>query len=286
MRKLLMAALILCLLLAGVPALAETPAMAVPQGARIIALAGPFASTEGAVALSSASGDGMVNMENIGELIIADSLSSALMLLQSGRGDVYVTAGSAARYLASQNEAYAAITGFLPVTLHLLAGPGQEEFAAAVNEAFATLREAGVMDALWQIHVEDVIAGGEIQAVALPAFDGAPTYRIGLSGDLPPMDYTTPNGDPAGYNTAVLAEIAEILQVNFVPVITESGSRFAALESGVIDVFFWQMEADMNAVSADAGAALEALQESSLGRFTLSDAYAQVLPGWLMLARK
>ena len=66
-----------------------------------------------------------------------------------------------------------------------------------------------------------------------------PPIKIGVTGDLPPLDYIRADGTPAGFNVALLAEISRRLQKNFVLVSIDSGSRAVALTSGQVDVVFW-----------------------------------------------
>ncbi|MBQ5660201.1 MAG: transporter substrate-binding domain-containing protein [Lachnospiraceae bacterium] len=52
------------------------------------------------------------------------------------------------------------------------------------------------------------------EAKDLPYFEGARTIKIGVTGDLPPMDFVAANGKAAGFNIALLTEIANRAQVN------------------------------------------------------------------------
>ena len=53
------------------------------------------------------------------------------------------------------------------------------------------------------------------------------------------MDYVAADGTPAGFNTAILAEIGRRLQVNIKLVQVDSATRALALSSGMVDVVFW-----------------------------------------------
>lgn len=60
---------------------------------------------------------------------------------------------------------------------------------------------------------------------------------------MPPLDYIAPDGTPAGFNTALLAEIGKRLKVNVELVNINYGARIAALASGRADgVFLFQSE--------------------------------------------
>jgi polar amino acid transport system substrate-binding protein len=76
-------------------------------------------------------------------------------------------------------------------------------------------------------------------AKELPHFDGARTIKIGVTGDLPPMDFVAADGKAAGFNIALLTEIANRAKVNFEIVQIETGARAMALSSGKVDVVFW-----------------------------------------------
>jgi ABC-type amino acid transport substrate-binding protein len=53
------------------------------------------------------------------------------------------------------------------------------------------------------------------------------------------MDYVAADGTPAGFNTAVLAEIGNRLGKNIEIVVVDSLGRAAALASGAVDAVFW-----------------------------------------------
>lgn len=75
--------------------------------------------------------------------------------------------------------------------------------------------------------------------VNFPAFEGADTIRIAITGDIPPLDYTADNGKTAGFIVALLSAVAEYNGINIEPVVMESASRFTALAFGKIDAIFW-----------------------------------------------
>lgn len=82
-------------------------------------------------------------------------------------------------------------------------------------------------------------AGNEPETIAMPAIEGAETVKVAVTGCLPPMDYVAPDGTPAGYNTAVLAEISTRMNKNIELVQVDSLGRAAALASGAVDAVFW-----------------------------------------------
>jgi polar amino acid transport system substrate-binding protein len=68
---------------------------------------------------------------------------------------------------------------------------------------------------------------------------GAEKLKIGVTGDLPPLDLTLADGKPAGFSTAVLAEISKRLGKNIELVPIDSAARASALSSNRVDVVFW-----------------------------------------------
>ena len=76
-------------------------------------------------------------------------------------------------------------------------------------------------------------------AIKFEKFKDAPTINVAVTGDLPPVDFVGVDGMPAGYSTAVLAEIGRRLRVNINLVNVSAGARTAALVSGRADVVLW-----------------------------------------------
>ncbi len=77
------------------------------------------------------------------------------------------------------------------------------------------------------------------QAVKFDHFPGAGVIKVALTGDVPPIDYVAPDGNPAGFNTAVLAEIGRRLKINISTTNVHAVSRAAALASGRAAAVFW-----------------------------------------------
>jgi hypothetical protein len=63
--------------------------------------------------------------------------------------------------------------------------------------------------------------------------------RVAVTGALPPIDYVAADGTPAGFNTAVLAEISSRAGFNIELVQVDSVGRALALSQGDVDVVFW-----------------------------------------------
>ena len=87
--------------------------------------------------------------------------------------------------------------------------------------------------------------------IEIPITDGADTIKVGITGDLPPLDYVTPDNTPAGFNTAFLAEVAKRLGKNIEVIDIDSGARATALASKKIDIIFWAIVPIDKKVPAD-----------------------------------
>ena len=110
----------------------------------------------------------------------------------------------------------------------------RDEFDAQIK----AMKEDGTLQKLVDEYIIKASEGGEAVAVSFEQFEGDP-MKVGVTGDLPPMDYVAPDGRFAGFNTAVLAEIGKRMQRNIELVQVDSIGRALALSEGVVDVVFW-----------------------------------------------
>lgn len=116
---------------------------------------------------------------------------------------------------------------------------GNEALRDEFNAAIAEIKADGTLDQLAADHIDAAIAGKEIVSVEMPKIDGAKTVKMAITGSLLPMDYIAPDGTPAGFNTALLAEISKRIGKNIELVQVDSLGRAAALASGTVDAVFW-----------------------------------------------
>ena len=109
---------------------------------------------------------------------------------------------------------------------------------AFVYEPSVEMKADGTLDSLIQNELKAYINSDPV-AKDLPKFEGAQTIKVGVTGDIPPMDLVASNGKAAGFNIALLTEIANRAQVNFELVQIESSARPISLSSGKVDAVFW-----------------------------------------------
>jgi ABC-type amino acid transport substrate-binding protein len=113
-----------------------------------------------------------------------------------------------------------------------------QEVYDILNNAIKEMKADGTLDSLIENELKAYI-NSDPEPKDLPHFDGAKTIKIGVTGDLPPMDFVAANGKAAGFNIALLTEIANRSQINIKLVQIETGARAMALASGKVDAVFW-----------------------------------------------
>lgn len=171
-----------------------------------------------------------------------DNLNTMQMGLESKSIDEMSAYKSVADYLLARNQKFE-LTSFSNAKL-------VDSFCCALREEDKELREAmdsallsmyndGTLARLAKEYIEDVEDGKEPPAVPIDKKDGADTIKVAVTGDLPPIDLVKADGSPAGFNTAVLAELGRRMGKNMEIVQVETGARATALTSKRVDVVFW-----------------------------------------------
>jgi polar amino acid transport system substrate-binding protein len=184
-----------------------------------------------------------------------DSLTLMQMALSKGEIEEMVLPDFVAEYLLKVNKNYEPCCISNSGTMSLCFGfmGDNRELAQKWDNALKSMRDDLTLIALANKYVKnfpqnnnpyEYIYGNDSRkknndAVKFERFKGAPTIRVAITGDLPPIDYIAEDGMPAGYNAAVLAEIGRRLKVNITTVNVSTGARTAALVSGRVDVVFW-----------------------------------------------
>lgn len=174
--------------------------------------------------------------------IFFDSLNSMQMALKSKQIDEISTYRCVARYMMAQDPRFKVLKDhsleFVDSFCFALRDD-EIELKNSLDKVIKDMNSDRTLDKLTKEYILDINAENNPPAVDLPHFDGAETIKIAVTGDLPPLDFISAAGMPAGFNTAVLAEISNRLNKNFELVQIDSGARAAALTSGQVDVVFW-----------------------------------------------
>ena len=171
-----------------------------------------------------------------------DNLKLLQMGLSSGDVESISVYSCVANYFMATNSDYKPVEKFnkLNVSDSFCFAMRKEDTAlkADFDKAIDAMTADGTLDNLVKTYITDAKAD-KISKVDIPKIDGAQTIKVGVTGDLPPLDFVNADGTPTGFNTAILAEIAKHLNKNIELVHIDSGARAAALSSGQIDVIFW-----------------------------------------------
>lgn len=117
-----------------------------------------------------------------------------------------------------------------------------EALRDTLDKAIGDMLADGTIDALRTAYIDDFKPDSEPERVTMPVIEGAETLRVVVTGDLPPLDYVSADGVPAGYNVAMLAKLSELIGMNIEIVTSNAGSRAIMLASGRADVIFWMYE--------------------------------------------
>ena len=194
----------------------------------------------------------IAQMPDLTGVIFYDTLDAMLMALEAGDISNAEVPVCVADYLCARNDrlttrgsfdlssaddftkqvAYRLGAGFSFLTTEDKTGL-RDEIDAALTE----MKEDGTLDALIQSYITDA-ESGEPEPVEFTKTDGE-TVKVAITGALPPMDYVAADGTPAGFNTAILAELGKRMNKNFELVVVDSVGRATALASGQVDLVFW-----------------------------------------------
>lgn len=169
---------------------------------------------------------------------IYDNLSTALLDLKNGKINQLACEESTAKYIMARNEGldYQSKSDWMNFSMMTL--DTNKETYDLLNNAILEMKSDGTLDALVENELKAYFET-DPDVKELPTFENADTVYIGVTGDIPPMDFVASNGMAAGFNVALLTEIANRAQVNFELIQIESGARAIALSSGKVDAVFW-----------------------------------------------
>ena len=179
---------------------------------------------------------------------IFNSMNEMTSALKSGQVDEIITYEIIGRYLAAHNWDFDMTVNKAGLADAFCCAFREQDVALKkeFNDALDDIITDGTLKELVKTYILDANYSQLSNHVDMPTFyddefdDGyEPPIRIGVTGDLPPLDYIRPDGQPAGFNTALLAEISRRLKRNFVLVSIDSGARSVALTSKLVDVVFW-----------------------------------------------
>ena len=172
-----------------------------------------------------------------------DSLPLLQMGLESTSVDEASTYKCVADYLIARNSKIEIINGHnaahLSDNFAFAMRASDTELKQQIDAAISAMKSDGTLDSITKTYITDLKGAEDPPEVAIETYDDAQPLKIGVTGDLPPLDLVLANGEIAGFNTAMLSELGKRLHRNIQIVQIDSASRAAALTSNKIDVSFW-----------------------------------------------
>lgn len=174
--------------------------------------------------------------------IFFDTLNAMQMALDAGNIDEIMLPEEVAEYVmnVSGNYKVACVVRSTPITFNF--GFREKDDPAMknkFNEAIMSMKADGTLSILVDKYIS-YPGLDEPESVKFEHYDNVDkVIKVAVTGDLPPIDFIKADGTPAGFNTAVLAEIGKRLKINIELVNIDSGARAASLASGRSDVVFW-----------------------------------------------
>lgn len=186
--------------------------------------------------------------------VFYDNLNSMLMALDSGEIKVISTYDCVARYITARNSKYEIIKDDTLEFIDAFCFAMHEDNTALKNDVdkfIDDIRNDGTLSQLTKEYVTN-FKNSDPPAVEIQHFDGADTIKIAVTGDLPPLDLVLANGQPAGFNTALLAELGKRLHKNIEIINVDSAARASALMSNRVDLIFWAIVPVSEIIPADA----------------------------------
>lgn len=174
----------------------------------------------------------------LGEWKQYSNLTAMILDLDAGNVEYLLVPASVANYLKAQDDSLTIAPGGagVPTEIRMAVRAQDAELYQLLQDGIGTLREAGDLDALIDTYITNVSTSGSESG---SREEKEKTYVVGVTGDLPPMDYVAADGTPAGFNVALMNAIADKMGVSFEFVQVEADARLSALSSGKIDVIFW-----------------------------------------------
>jgi len=169
-----------------------------------------------------------------------DTLNSMLLALKAEQIDSMYLPYTVASYVVARNNDTMLRRVFTGTqTFSIAVKSDNTELLDELNSTISQIKSDGTMDTLIYQYIYATINGDDPQPAEIPQIAGAQTIKVAVTGDLPPLDYISADGKPAGFNVALLSEISKRLGKNIELVTIDSGARSTALAQGKVDAVFW-----------------------------------------------
>ena len=169
------------------------------------------------------------------------NFASMIMALNAGEIDEFAVSQPVGEYITAVNPDFAVVCANRIIGVDFVFGFLAKNGGAIrdkFNSALAGMRQDGTLDAL-RLKYCGRPGHSKMDSVKIENFPDAETVRVAVTGDVPPLDFVAADGEAAGFNTAILAEIGKRLKINIKLLHVETAARTTALTSGRADCVFW-----------------------------------------------
>ena len=170
-----------------------------------------------------------------------DSLNSMIMAANAGEIDELIIPQITAEYIVNVNPDFRISCVGRSHGAYFVLGFKEGDGDALhkkFNEAIIAIKRDGTLEKLQQEYGRKP-GTREYEAVKFDKFPGAETIKLAVTGDIPPLDLTTPDDQASGLSAAVVAEAARRLKVNIAVLNVDTGARTTTLASGRADIVAW-----------------------------------------------
>lgn len=170
-----------------------------------------------------------------------NNIKEMLLALDAGQIDMISTYQCVADYMLARNDKLEILSSErnLHDSFCLAVREGDTILCNDLNKAIKSMTEDGTLANLSKKYIVDLKPGEDPPPIEIENIPDAQTIKVAITGDLPPMDMILADGKPAGFSTAVLAEISKRLGKNVELVDIDSNARASVLTSKAADVVFW-----------------------------------------------
>ena len=140
-----------------------------------------------------------------------DNMKELQLALESGQIDMLSTYQCVANYMVQRNPELEILQSerTLSDSFCFAVRQGDTMLQNDLNKAIKAMTDDGTLAKLSKTYIVDLKGDAQPPAVKIEQIAGADTIKVAVTGDLPPMDLTLADGTPAGFSTAVLAEISK-----------------------------------------------------------------------------
>lgn len=218
----------------------------------------------------------------IKKFIYTDSMAGGLSMLKSDRADFMMTSDITANYITQRNPELKYVIYSKDKGLTMLLRKSDVKLRDSLDSAISKLKASGKIDELYKKWITELPVGQEPAMAKIEKTSYPETVYVGVSGDMPPLDYVAADGKPAGFNIAVLAEISKLIGKNIEVMSIDSPAKLAALQSKKIDVFFWQRMPNDHAKKKETNEVGMKDMKIFSGKFIITDPYCPIKTVLLM----